>query len=61
MASSRKGQFRTAWYGHLNTVQAHTQKKKEMVILKLDSEKAFDTIEHEAISQVHLHKGFGTK
>jgi hypothetical protein len=38
----------------------HT-KKKEMVILKLDSEKAFDTIEHEAISQVHLHKGFGTK
>jgi hypothetical protein len=29
-----------------------------MVILKLDSEKAFDKIEHEVIIQIMIHKGF---
>jgi hypothetical protein len=32
-----------------------------MVILKLDIEKAFDTIEHEAILKILLAKGFGKK
>jgi hypothetical protein len=32
--------------------------KKELVILKLDFEKAFDKIEHEVILQVMKHKGF---
>jgi hypothetical protein len=32
--------------------------KKELIIVKLDIEKAFDKIEHEVILQVLRHKGF---
>jgi hypothetical protein len=33
-------------------------KKKELVILKLNSEKPFDKVEHEVIMKMMEHKGF---
>jgi retron-type reverse transcriptase len=35
--------------------------QKQMIILKLDFEKAFDKIEHNAIMDIVRHKGFGAK
>jgi retron-type reverse transcriptase len=35
--------------------------KKEVVIIKMDFEKAFDRIEHKAILEVLQHKGFGAR
>jgi hypothetical protein len=48
-----------AWayeYIHLRHVS-----KKEIIILKLDFEKAFDTVENELILQVLSYRGFGPK
>jgi retron-type reverse transcriptase len=35
--------------------------KKELVILKLNFEKAFDKIEHQAVLEILKHKGFGER
>jgi hypothetical protein len=37
------------------------QSKKEVVILKLDFEKAFDKLEHQVILHVMKHKGFSER
>jgi hypothetical protein len=37
------------------------QSKKEMTILKVDFEKAFDKVEHEVILRILHHKGFSIK
>jgi retron-type reverse transcriptase len=37
------------------------QSKREIVILKLDFEKAFDMVEHEVILQMFKYKGFSDK
>jgi hypothetical protein len=54
-----------AWaFQFLHTFQflhIYHHSKKEIVILKLDIEKAFDKIEHQFILEVLLHKGFPNK
>ena len=46
------------WFEYIH--QSH-QSKKEIIILKLDFAKAFDTVEHSAMLEVVQHMGFPSK
>lgn len=56
---SRTIQDCLAWA--LEYIRLCHKSRKELTILKLDFEKAFDKVEHESILQILQAKGFGTK
>jgi hypothetical protein len=60
MGSSSLEPSRIVWHGH-GIHQCLSQIQKDLIILKLDFEKAFDKIEHETILQILRAKGFGQK
>jgi hypothetical protein len=61
MISLNKEPLRIVLPGLLNIFISATPPEKELVILKLDFEKAFDKIEHKAMTEIMKHMGFGDK
>lgn len=57
MASPKLGHPKISLHGPMNIYQCQ-HSKREIVILKLDFTKAFDTIEHNTIIQLMCHLGF---
>jgi hypothetical protein len=60
MASSRNTPYKIVFCGPLNSY-TYSNSKKQMVILMLDFEKAFDKLEHNVITDILRHKGFSPK
>jgi hypothetical protein len=58
MDLSRIGVYKIILLGHLSTYTSVICQQKELIILKLDFEKAFDKVEHKVILQVLKDKGF---
>src|SRR4051794_14919931 len=61
MDSLKQETSKTVLHGHLNTWTYVINQKKEIVILKVDIEKAFDKVEYSAIIYTLRHFGFGEK
>lgn len=61
MGSSRRDQFKIVWLGLLNIYISVIILKKEIVLLKLNFEKAFGKVEHQVILDILFHKGFSQR
>ena len=57
MALLNQEQYKIAWPG-LISISTYQKSKKEIIVLKLDIEKVFDKIEHQAMLMIIEQMGF---
>ena len=61
MALSKQEQFQDCLAWALEFLHICYKSHKELITLKLYFEKAFDKVEHQAMIDIMVHKGFGPK